>query len=143
MLSIITYQLVDPYVPVVLSVLSHEEYGTATLPQTEDSYKINLIKVSPVYHASSVPYTVALLLATRDETSPHDQMAISSDLLSGSQPDQSVVLGGGQNSSAVVSVRDPPNLTLPWLLAAYEAAFETAELVREDFIGIIQLKPLD
>ncbi len=56
----------------------------------------------------------------------------------------SVVLGGDQAGwSASVTVRDSPNLSLQWLGAAYEAAFTTAELVREGFISVIQLDPLD
>ncbi len=147
-LSIVAYQFVHPYVLVDLSVLSPEEYGTTALATvfsaTERPYDLNLIKVSPLEHAKSVPYTVVLWLATHDRTTAHDQIVTSSELLSEGQPDRSVVLGGDQAAwSASVTVRDSPNLSLQWLGAASEAAFTTAELVREGFISVIQLDPLD
>jgi hypothetical protein len=149
-ISIITQEFSKPIVRVDVALLSQDYIPRATenlLTLHDNDYIVSILNVKPLDEApSSTPQKADLLfLMTKRGTTLHDQITSAATLLAWGDEDSEFVVGGKESGwSAVVSVLDYPDFTdMQWFSSAYQAAFSGANYIRDAFLALIRLRPVD
>lgn len=109
-------------------------------------FELHFVNLTPANNYSSVQSTAnVLILATKAALPQRSQLEVAVQLMTKGREEDGFIIGGDKSGwSAFVTIEDHP--TIPrtdWLWAAYEAAFTTANLVREDFLGALRFDEID